>query len=680
MADKDVNYYIDQINAAVRGEDVRSAIIALLEMANSGASNAYTLNGLTSDAFARQSDMEQILPLRTDPEVPAEPTEGGTRPISSGDLYTYLTENIIEAINKILRDNSTGTIESKIADLAECRKLIENAIIAKSVPVDKYDTFESFAQKIRSIQTETNYEIIDLRVTKNGEYHPEAADQAYRNVEVNVTPDLTTKTITAPGTYKAKDDDKDGYSEVTVKLSTGGSGSETAALVSKTIDLSNLPEPGASSLSKTFHPSEDGAKAVGYSEVTVNLNGLVGEKPVIEVDASAFGEEQVYEAKNDGIHGYSKITIRVVEQEGPFTVTFWNDANKWDTVTGVVKNSTAYPTKGDPTPPEGKMFTGWNPQPINVTRDLDCYAQFEEKNIPSTDSEIQDSWEEIGQTGGANIPNGAYKLLHFGEFEYDGMTYDEGAVMMVKVNGTPKTADSGAKSTWISAAPLGVYGGHNTPYDFRWIERNSSYDQKYIKGWVESDLRKMLRTTFLSAIAQANDPMYGGSNKIVQYIKSSGVTKYTYSTGPDGTIVENFPTTDETIWLPSGREIWQAVYSQGTSPKETNGNRYPWPSETQLPSGYTHNWSVTCTRSSDGQNYKWTTQTQWADLNDFLNQNVGINVNIGVANQSGNYSRSIYYMWKPEFLSAYQSHYGEGTAPARGQYEDSLHVLIGFNL
>ena len=49
MADKDVNYYIDQINAAVRGEDVRSAIIALLEMANSGASNAYTLNGLTSD-------------------------------------------------------------------------------------------------------------------------------------------------------------------------------------------------------------------------------------------------------------------------------------------------------------------------------------------------------------------------------------------------------------------------------------------------------------------------------------------------------------------------------------------------------------------------------------------------------------------------------------------------------
>lgn len=677
MADKDVNYYIDQINAAVRGEDVRSAIIALLEMANSGAANAYTLNGLTSDAFARQSDMEQILPLRTDPEVPAEPTEGGTRPISSGDLYTYLTENIIEAINKILRDNSTGTIESKIADLAECRKLIENAIIAKSVPVDKYDTFESFAQKIRSIQTETNYEIIDLRVTENGEYTPDSTDQAYRLVDVDVAPNLGSKAIDAPGTYKAKDDDVDGYDEVTVTLSTGGSGSETAALVSKTIDLSNLPEPGASSLSKTFHPSEDGAKAVGYSEVTVNLNGLVGEKPVIKVDANAFGEEQVYEAKDDGLHGYSKITIRVVEQEGPFIVTFWNDANKWDTVTGVEKYTTAYPTKGNPPPPEGKMFTGWSPSPMYVTRDLDCYAQFEEENIPATDSEIQDSWEQIGQSGGANIPDGAYKILHFAEFDWDGQHYDAGSIVMVKVQCSPKAADAGARSTWVSAAPLGVYPGRQNPYQFKFIS-SGSYNENYIKGWIESDIRKMLRETFLNAITRADDPMYSGSNKIAQYIKSSGVTKYTDSTGPDGTPVDNFPTPDESIWVPSGREIYQGSGAYSTI-TETLGNRYTWRNDTVLPTGYTHDWSSAHTRSSAGSRYIWQTHTEYSDLEAYFGQAVGCHITYGESNYSGRPHAPSYYRFDSTFLEKYQAHYGEGAYPAVGEYEDTG-ILIGFNL
>lgn len=679
MADKDVKFYIDQINSAVRGEDVRGAIIALLEMANSGASNAYTLNGLTSDAFARQSDMDQILPLRTDPEVPAEPTEGGTRPISSGDLYTYLTENIIEAINKILRDNSTGTIESKIADLAECRKLIENAIIAKSVPVEKYDTFESFAQKIRSIQTETNYEIIDLRVTENGTYHPDSTDQAYRNVEVTVSPDLKTKTIDAPGTYKAKDDDTDGYSEVTVTLSTGSSGSETAALVSKTIDLSNLPEPGASSLSKTFHPSEDGAKAVGYSEVTVNLNGLVGEKPVIEVDANAFGEEQIFEAKNDGLHGYSKITVRVVEQEGPFTVTFWNGANKWDTVTGVEKHTTVYPSRGDPTSSDGKTFTGWKPAPMDVTRDMDCYAQFEEKSIPSTDSEIQDSWDEIGQNGGANIPDGAYKLLHFAGFDWDGQHYDPGAIMMVKVKCSPQDADSGARSTWVSANVLGQYPG-SQPYAFKFIS-SSSNDQKYVKGWIESDIRKMLRDVFINAIAQADDPMYGGSNKIVQYIRGriGNVTKYTYSTGPDGSPVQNYETTDESIWVPSGREIFQGGSGNYSTINESSGNQYQWVNSTSLPSGYTHNWSSTHTRSSHGQPYKWTTHTEYPELEEYFNHVVGFYVTYGESNYAGRPHAPLYYRFDSDFLTKYQTRYGEGTYPAVGEYED-VNILIGFNL
>ena len=258
------------------------------------------------------------------------------------------------------------------------------------------------------------------------------------------------------------------------------------------------------------------------------------------------------------------------------------------------------------------MFTGWSPSPMYVTRDLDCYAQFEEENIPATDSEIQDSWEEIGQSGGANIPDGAYKILHFAEFDWDGQHYDAGSIVMVKVKCSPKAADAGARSTWVSAAPLGAYPGRQNPYLFKFIS-SDSYNDNYIKGWIESDIRKMLRDTFINAITRADDPMYSGSNKIARYIKDTGVTKYTNSTGPDGTLADNFPTHDETIWVPSGREIYQGSGAYSTI-TETLGNRYTWKNDTVLPTGYTHDWSSMHTRSSSGSRYIWQTHTEYSDF------------------------------------------------------------------
>lgn len=57
----------------------------------------------------------------------------------------------------------------------------------------------------------------DLNVTQNGEYNP-TTGRAFGKVTVDVQPDLTTKSITANGTYNASADNADGYSQVSVNV------------------------------------------------------------------------------------------------------------------------------------------------------------------------------------------------------------------------------------------------------------------------------------------------------------------------------------------------------------------------------------------------------------------------------------------------------------------------------
>jgi len=641
MAEHDVQYYIDQINTAVRGEDVRNAIIELLKMANQGGSNASTLHGHTWDFFAKQTDMDLVYPSD------AEPTEHSTKPVQSGTLYTYLNTNIIDAINKILYGTAPGTppegtISSKIKDVATVRKLIQNAIMAQNVQAKSDDSFESFAQKIRSIQSEQNFEIISLpTVHENGTYQPDAIDQAYRVVEVDVQPNTAKKTITAPGTYKAKDDDKDldGYSEVTVELSTGGSGSESAALVSKSIDLSNLPAPGSSSLSKTFHPKDDGAKAVGYSEVSVNLNGLVAEK-TIEYDGSE--EMTVTAATEDNVHGYSKVIIKYVQSDGPFTVEFWNGDNKWDTVTVQHAGESARPSesKGNPPPPnDTQMFVGWSPQPYDVRGNMKCYAQFEDVREASFEDEIEETWEEIGQTGGANVKIGEYKTLYWKSFPYNGATIPAGHCLMVKVDSEEDGPDGKTTSTWLSYHPSNdsTIPGPVVPYlDTRDV------DYTNFKAWGQSDLRECLQNAFRNAISQCTDMLiYGGAGKIATYMKP--VYKYTYSRFlEDGDLIPNTDSQSaDVIWLPSVREVEHV--STDRTDHETRGKVYDFQ---RIYDRTDHRINFTTmafwTRSSDmALRYPTTQELVYEDMQQFKDKIVGKSIVFKRANTREIYQQNM---------------------------------------
>lgn len=97
-------------------------------------------------------------------------------------------------------------------------------------------------------------------ITKNGTY--KASDEnldGFSQVAVSVQPKTKTKTITKNGTYKASKDKVDGYSEISVQVPTEGGGGDPT-LVTK-----EITENG------TYNASDDSAD--GYSSVTVNVSG-----------------------------------------------------------------------------------------------------------------------------------------------------------------------------------------------------------------------------------------------------------------------------------------------------------------------------------------------------------------------------------------------------------------------
>ena len=75
-----------------------------------------------------------------------------------------------------------GTLNEKLAYLAETKAAIKNAIVEKGQTVKDTDTFRSYADKIRASQPKLD----NLEVTENGEYIPPAEVDGYSKVNVAV--------------------------------------------------------------------------------------------------------------------------------------------------------------------------------------------------------------------------------------------------------------------------------------------------------------------------------------------------------------------------------------------------------------------------------------------------------------------------------------------------------------
>ena len=156
----------------------------------------------------------------------------------------------------------------------------------------------------------------------------------------------------------------------------------------------------------------DNPNSIGTDGFTVNVPQRKGEYGEINIT-----ENGVYDPLLDGFDGYSKVYVNVLggDIKDNYTVRFF-DGTRMLEAKSVPRGTNA--TYTGSTKLSGAFFTGWNPNPINVSRDMDCYATYAGGGVgPLIDrfsSTITDSWAQIIEkvgAGGRPYPVGSTKTL-----------------------------------------------------------------------------------------------------------------------------------------------------------------------------------------------------------------------------------------------------------------------------
>lgn len=589
----DISAYIKRIESAVRGEDVRDAIIDALNAINDGG-NVLSLNGHPASYFVTKAQFDAVFPLNETVE------EQSTKGVESHGIWA-LIRDLGDAIDNYINKRVTEA-ETPVDKLVVARNAISDiadAIRAKGGNLTPYAALTEYANAISNLQVSQNYNLTTLNVTKNDEYAAEEG-QAWRTVKVDVKPRLLTRTISRVDyTGKASVDvteehvpensDEErpyGYSRVNVDISNQLTTLNLKASGSGSGNLPDTPEELAHTIKASeWESSTSEAEKIGFSEVNIDITDKL--KPLeIKIDAT-YGKEDTYiAADGDGfdgggsLYGYSSVRIRVVESDGPFTVKFWDEHKLLDTVEGVEKHQSVTYSGGTPKKAD-KVFDGWNPTPYDVVTDLNCYAQWKDpEETTNEDGSINGSWSKIAQNGGADIEVGGWKDLsipktQFGSIEIAGKT-----IKITKV----ASGVYGCTSIWESDyyADLPFYDIKQWPTSF---DQGSSD----VHGYQDCDLAQWLDSTLMNAIAQGeSDPTWGSTKGLTSAIKS--VTLYTtcFDSSDGGKKVGT-----------SSHKIWLIGYKEAGGGESFDGGSQRLPSSGHA--GYT--------RTTQG--YLWETRSDW---------------------------------------------------------------------
>ena len=203
--------------------------------------------------------------------------------------------------------------------------------------------------------------------------------------------------VTANGTYTSETGFS--YNPVTVNVPGGGSSNYT-------FEELEVTENGE------YEPDEDNKM---FNKVTVNVPQLAKD---LAPDGYTITQNGEYDPLLDGYDGYGKIIVNVDEKtgDGPFKVDFY-DKPVTDPTAAVhesqlIAKGGSAATTYRPTAPVGLSFVGWDPAPVNVTRDLKCYPKFASQSVVI--GEIPDDWDLICANGGVGYPLGSFKSLAYG--------------------------------------------------------------------------------------------------------------------------------------------------------------------------------------------------------------------------------------------------------------------------
>ena len=326
-----------------------------------------------------------------------------------------------------------------------------------------------------------------------------------------------------------------------------------------------------------------------YSKVTVKVPQLANAVVDLEEEITQNG---TYSAPADwGVDGLRTFTVNIqgASGDGPFTVEFYNkpisDPSGTVIETQIVAlNGSAHCNILDGTTSGGKNFKGWDPAPVNVTRNMKCYPVYGEWKVDP--NETDDDWSVICADGGAHYPIGTAKnmvlevrantdqVIATVKRGYLGNWSDQRDVkyypwrnnqiiftfpyLMVKV----AEGEDGTGSTWLSSGcahipwiennrgVTAVCSDGSIYYEniFQFIKyyRNFSYGDSaaHMNDWEGSTIRQLLN----GIVFDNFDPALKANIKSVNKY-SMGLTSQT----PTSTRIQK--TTLDKVWVPSAKEL-----------------------------------------------------------------------------------------------------------------------------
>lgn len=324
-----------------------------------------------------------------------------------------------------------------------------------------------------------------------------------------------------------------------------GSGGKSTRLVEATItENGTYPTADKDDGGGSYDPDKENRY---YSKVTVKVPQLANAVLDLEEEITQNG---TYSAPADwGVDGLRTFTVNVsgAGGDGPFQVEFYDKPQTDPTATVIETQLVSYggSAQNVKTPPTSDIgvFTGWNPSPNYVTRDMKCYPIFGQIIVDPTD--ITDKWDVIVSKKGVGYPLGSHAVLAYGatftadeiktwypDYSGDGEAL-EFYMMMYKV----AEGEGNSHSTWLSSA-ININD---------WINHVIPWQAYY--SWPDGSLKNFL-----------NSGLFGHMSSIFK----NGIVPVTkHSIISDGTIRQS----QDNIWLPGTSEI--GTY-QTTPPENPN--------------------------------------------------------------------------------------------------------------
>ena len=543
MATAALNEAITNLEAAAKGEDVKAAVIALIEALSSADLDVEYLGGQKASHYIEKQTIERLrqqilLYFKGYDKEPAPTTgsgSGSVNLIKSGDLYEFLNPIIVKL--RAIAGMTDPEEVKQLNTIQACLTYIYNRVYESTIGIKQAiesqdskvthehivipdtDSFLDYGKWIIDID-DHSLDVEPLEITSIDEEHTAEYGKAYNPINFNYT--LKTGPLVAPynDTYRAEDYGWDAFDSVIVRV-------------------------------PVKNPNSGGSSSSGKGK-----DGDGSDLKLAELVATDNGE---YLASSVNADGYSSVNTENVnnfwvDPNKRFTVKFEVNGEIVQTVTDVVPGSTVE-YEGDPPvhPYTGDywLFDGWDPMPIRVYGDITCVAMFTRwtgkpviNNVAKIPYQyIEDSWEDICKTGGNSYSVGSVKVLYVPNMGY---------VRMQKVNGS----ENGATSVWLSMDEfypnVGAFPGLSS----------AKIDDSKPLDWGNWTVTKWLNEDFLGMLPECLQ------NHVVQMPKMQIMT--------DGVNQNNllWQAYDCKIWIPSITEL--NFYSPGET-VDANGVQFDIP-------------------------------------------------------------------------------------------------------